>query len=249
MIKTWFFTTHGQRLALKRLIDISMGVITPLSEQLTKPLPNAMVLVNLKELSSGAYKLLPDGMLCILPIPVRSLDFYFIILVKFLVTSHVNELPQAHAWLYRYEVMNHTMIWISWKRLMQQCFFMIYHIQKTKSAECMLQGGITIVLYGELSNYYLDSRATFTFPHWFCQMLISDYSSIYRRMVLLSLSFITFSFQTEFTGSYCLLTWLYLKCLSSEFYCPLLLLETTWLSVLVPMREPFWWMALEMVSY
>ncbi|KAE8732986.1 4-hydroxy-3-methylbut-2-en-1-yl diphosphate synthase (ferredoxin) [Hibiscus syriacus] len=33
------------RLALKRLIDISMGVLTPLSEQLTKPLPNAIVLV------------------------------------------------------------------------------------------------------------------------------------------------------------------------------------------------------------
>ncbi|PKI62614.1 hypothetical protein CRG98_017036, partial [Punica granatum] len=48
------------RLALKRLIDISMGVITPLSEQLTKPLPNAMVLVNLMELSSGAVKLLPE---------------------------------------------------------------------------------------------------------------------------------------------------------------------------------------------
>jgi len=38
-----------------------MGVITPLSEQLTKPLPNAMVLVNLKEISSRAYKLLPQG--------------------------------------------------------------------------------------------------------------------------------------------------------------------------------------------
>ncbi|QCE09332.1 4-hydroxy-3-methylbut-2-en-1-yl diphosphate synthase [Vigna unguiculata] len=49
------------RLALKRLVDISMGVITPLSEQLTKPLPNALVLVNLKELSTGAYKLLPQG--------------------------------------------------------------------------------------------------------------------------------------------------------------------------------------------
>lgn len=48
-------------LALKRLIDISMGVITPLSEQLTKPLPNAMVLVNMKELSTGAHKLLPEG--------------------------------------------------------------------------------------------------------------------------------------------------------------------------------------------
>ncbi|KAJ7001954.1 hypothetical protein NC653_012127 [Populus alba x Populus x berolinensis] len=49
------------RLALKRLIEVSMGVIAPLSEQLTKPLPNAMVLVNLKELSTGAYKLLPEG--------------------------------------------------------------------------------------------------------------------------------------------------------------------------------------------
>uniref|UniRef100_A0A2P2M3H3 4-hydroxy-3-methylbut-2-en-1-yl diphosphate synthase (ferredoxin), chloroplastic n=1 Tax=Rhizophora mucronata TaxID=61149 RepID=A0A2P2M3H3_RHIMU len=49
------------RLALKRLIDISMGVIVPLSEQLTKPLPHAMALVNLKELSTGAHKLLPEG--------------------------------------------------------------------------------------------------------------------------------------------------------------------------------------------
>ncbi|XP_020112752.1 4-hydroxy-3-methylbut-2-en-1-yl diphosphate synthase (ferredoxin), chloroplastic [Ananas comosus] len=49
------------RLALKRLVDISMGILTPLSEQLTKPLPYAIVLVNLKELSTGAYKLLPEG--------------------------------------------------------------------------------------------------------------------------------------------------------------------------------------------
>lgn len=55
------FGYYDQRLALKRLVDISMGVITPLSEQLTKPLPNALVLVNLKELSTGAYKLLPQG--------------------------------------------------------------------------------------------------------------------------------------------------------------------------------------------
>lgn len=41
-----------------------MGVITPLSEQLTKPVPHAMVLVNLKELSTGAYKLLPEGGFC-----------------------------------------------------------------------------------------------------------------------------------------------------------------------------------------
>ncbi|KAA3468804.1 4-hydroxy-3-methylbut-2-en-1-yl diphosphate synthase (ferredoxin), chloroplastic [Gossypium australe] len=56
-----YLLSYNQRLALKRLIDISMGVITPLSEQLTKPLPNAMALVNLKELSTGAYKLLPEG--------------------------------------------------------------------------------------------------------------------------------------------------------------------------------------------
>jgi len=49
------------RLALKRLVDIGMGVLTPLSEQLTKPLPHAIVLVNLDELSSGAHKLLPEG--------------------------------------------------------------------------------------------------------------------------------------------------------------------------------------------
>ncbi|KAL0918444.1 hypothetical protein M5K25_010453 [Dendrobium thyrsiflorum] len=49
------------RLALKRLIDISMGILVPLSEQLTRPLQNAIVLVNLKELSTGAYKLLPEG--------------------------------------------------------------------------------------------------------------------------------------------------------------------------------------------
>ncbi|CAL4886847.1 unnamed protein product [Urochloa decumbens] len=49
------------RLALKRLVDISMGVLTPLSEQLTKPLPHAIALVNLDELSSGAHKLLPEG--------------------------------------------------------------------------------------------------------------------------------------------------------------------------------------------
>jgi len=38
-----------------------MGVLTPLSEQLTKPLPHAIALVNLDELSSGAHKLLPQG--------------------------------------------------------------------------------------------------------------------------------------------------------------------------------------------
>ncbi|KAL4304140.1 hypothetical protein GQ457_10G010950 [Hibiscus cannabinus] len=51
----------AKRLAPKRLIDIGMGIITPLSEQLRKPLPNAIALVNLKELSTRVYKLLPEG--------------------------------------------------------------------------------------------------------------------------------------------------------------------------------------------
>ncbi|XP_042396087.1 4-hydroxy-3-methylbut-2-en-1-yl diphosphate synthase (ferredoxin), chloroplastic-like isoform X1 [Zingiber officinale] len=55
------FEDAESRLALKRLIDISMGVVVPLSVQLTKPLPNAIVLVNLNELSTGAHKLLPEG--------------------------------------------------------------------------------------------------------------------------------------------------------------------------------------------
>lgn len=67
------FRYYDQRLALKRLNDISMGVITPLSEQLTKPLPNAIVLVNLKELSTGAHKLLPQG-------ATQSVFFFFFLL-------------------------------------------------------------------------------------------------------------------------------------------------------------------------
>lgn len=50
-----------QRLALKRLTDIGMGVLTPLAEQLAKPLPHAMVLVTLDEISSGAHNKLPAG--------------------------------------------------------------------------------------------------------------------------------------------------------------------------------------------
>ncbi|CAN8244353.1 unnamed protein product [Cochlearia groenlandica] len=74
---------HVARLALKRLIDVSMGVIAPLSEQLTKPLPNAMVLVNLKELSGGAYKLLPEGFPILTMKKPQSIIFleYFLALV------------------------------------------------------------------------------------------------------------------------------------------------------------------------
>ncbi|BBN11194.1 (E)-4-hydroxy-3-methylbut-2-enyl-diphosphate synthase [Marchantia polymorpha subsp. ruderalis] len=50
----------GARLAVKRLIDISVGVLTPLSEQLAKPLPNAMVLLTLKEATESLDKV-PAG--------------------------------------------------------------------------------------------------------------------------------------------------------------------------------------------
>lgn len=73
----FIFATYDQRLALKRLIDISMGVVTPLTEQLTKPLPNAIVLVNLKQLSTGAYKLLPEGNILFLYISFAS--FFFLL--------------------------------------------------------------------------------------------------------------------------------------------------------------------------
>ncbi|KAL6199935.1 hypothetical protein ACLB2K_029717 [Fragaria x ananassa] len=83
------------RLALKRLIDVSMGVITPLSEQLTKLLPNAMVLVNTKELSSGAHKLLPEGTRLVVSLhgdePYEVLD-----LIKGLdVTMLLHDLPYS----------------------------------------------------------------------------------------------------------------------------------------------------------
>jgi ABC-type uncharacterized transport system permease subunit len=38
-----------------------MGVLTPLSEQLAKPFPHAIVLITLDELSSDSIKLLPEG--------------------------------------------------------------------------------------------------------------------------------------------------------------------------------------------
>ncbi|XP_028808019.1 4-hydroxy-3-methylbut-2-en-1-yl diphosphate synthase (ferredoxin), chloroplastic isoform X2 [Neltuma alba] len=83
------------RLALERLIDISMGVITPLSEQLTKPLPNAMALVNLKELSTGAHKLLPQGTRLV--VSVRGDESYeeLEILKGVDVTMLLHDLPYA----------------------------------------------------------------------------------------------------------------------------------------------------------
>lgn len=52
---------RAARLAVKRLTDIGMGVLTPLAEQLAKPLPHAMALATLDEISSGVHKELPAG--------------------------------------------------------------------------------------------------------------------------------------------------------------------------------------------
>lgn len=49
---------------MKRLTDIGMGVLTPLAEQLAKPLPHAMALATLDEISSGVHKDLPAGNAC-----------------------------------------------------------------------------------------------------------------------------------------------------------------------------------------
>lgn len=133
-----FFLTYDQRLALKRLIDISMGVITPLSEQLTKPLPNAMVLVTLKELSSGAHQLLPEGT-------------PWIITLKRFLSNYQNassrsraDLPifiQVRVWSSLYVVMNPKKSWKFSKRLMLPWSSIMFHTQMRKPAEFMLQEG------------------------------------------------------------------------------------------------------------
>ena len=60
----WDVWVLWQRLAVKRLTDIGMGVLTPLAEQLAKPLPHAMALATLDEISSGVHKELPAGNPC-----------------------------------------------------------------------------------------------------------------------------------------------------------------------------------------
>lgn len=54
-------TAVFQRLAVKRLVDIGVGVLTPLSEQLAKPFPNALVLLTLDEAAKSLHKV-PAGM-------------------------------------------------------------------------------------------------------------------------------------------------------------------------------------------
>uniref|UniRef100_A0A7I4BKD6 4-hydroxy-3-methylbut-2-en-1-yl diphosphate synthase (ferredoxin), chloroplastic n=1 Tax=Physcomitrium patens TaxID=3218 RepID=A0A7I4BKD6_PHYPA len=52
---------RASRLAVKRLTDVGIGVLTPLAEQLANPLPHAMALATLDEIISGAHENLPAG--------------------------------------------------------------------------------------------------------------------------------------------------------------------------------------------
>ncbi|KAG0564073.1 hypothetical protein KC19_8G080700 [Ceratodon purpureus] len=52
---------RASRLAVKRLTDVGIGVLTPLAEQLANPLPHAMALATIDEIASGAHKKLPTG--------------------------------------------------------------------------------------------------------------------------------------------------------------------------------------------
>ncbi|KAK9664020.1 hypothetical protein RND81_14G014300 [Saponaria officinalis] len=114
------------RLALKRLIDISMGIITPLSEQLTKPLPHAIVLVDLKELAAGAYKLLPEGTRLAVTVrgdePYEELD----ILKGVDVTMILHELPFSEERISRVHAARRLFEYLSDNALN---FPVIHHIQ------------------------------------------------------------------------------------------------------------------------
>lgn len=50
-----------QRLAVKRLTDVGIGVLTPTTEQLANPFPHAMALATLDAISFGAPKELLTG--------------------------------------------------------------------------------------------------------------------------------------------------------------------------------------------
>lgn len=118
------------RLALKRLIDISMGVITPLSEQLTKPLPYAMVLVTLKELSSGAHKLLPEGTRMVISVrgdePKEELE----ILKSIDATMILHDVPHTDQKIGRVHTARRLFEYLSEKSLN---FPVIHHIQFPKA--------------------------------------------------------------------------------------------------------------------
>ncbi|KAH0712989.1 hypothetical protein KY289_008948 [Solanum tuberosum] len=114
------------RLALKRLVDISMGVIAPLSEQLTKPLPNAMVLVTLKELSGGAHKLLPEGTRLVVSVRGDESQDELEILKSSDVTMILHNLPYTEEKIGRVQAARRLFEYLSENSLN---FPVIHHIQ------------------------------------------------------------------------------------------------------------------------
>jgi (E)-4-hydroxy-3-methylbut-2-enyl-diphosphate synthase len=46
---------------VKRLTDVGLGVLTPLAEQLEKPLPHAIAVLTLDDIASSSHKNLPTG--------------------------------------------------------------------------------------------------------------------------------------------------------------------------------------------
>jgi (E)-4-hydroxy-3-methylbut-2-enyl-diphosphate synthase len=46
---------------VKRLTDVGLGVLTPLAEQLAKPLPHAIAVLTLDDIASSSHKKLPTG--------------------------------------------------------------------------------------------------------------------------------------------------------------------------------------------
>nr|AHA11129.1 chloroplast 4-hydroxy-3-methylbut-2-enyl diphosphate synthase [Picrorhiza kurrooa] len=118
------------RLALKRLIDISMGVITPLSEQLTKPLPNALAMVTLKELSSGAHKLLPEGTRLVVSVRGDEPEEELEILKSTDATMILHELPYSEEKTSRVHAARRLFEYLSENSLE---FPVVHHIQFPKA--------------------------------------------------------------------------------------------------------------------
>ncbi|XP_073066444.1 4-hydroxy-3-methylbut-2-en-1-yl diphosphate synthase (ferredoxin), chloroplastic-like [Primulina eburnea] len=114
------------RLALKRLVDVSVGVIAPFSEQLSKPFPNALVLVTLKELSSGAQKLLQEGTRLVVSVRGDESQGELEILKSIDATMILHDLPYAEEKTSRVHAARRLFEYLSENSLN---FPVIHHIQ------------------------------------------------------------------------------------------------------------------------
>ncbi|XP_073311998.1 4-hydroxy-3-methylbut-2-en-1-yl diphosphate synthase (ferredoxin), chloroplastic-like [Primulina huaijiensis] len=114
------------QLALKRLVDVSVGVIAPLSEQLSKPFPNALVLVTLEELSSGAQKLLQEGTRLVVSVRGDETQGELEILKSIDATTILHNLPYAEEKTSRVHAARRLFEYLSENSLN---FPVIHHIQ------------------------------------------------------------------------------------------------------------------------